>query len=306
VIDSDGALALTSVPASLIVVGAGAVGCEWSLIFSRLGCKVTLIEMLPIVLPRVDEDMGRVLAKALRAEGVTVHVGTTLAGISEQAGNVRVRLQGGPGGVAEAEYVLGAAGRLPLTGDLELQAAGVQAEGEGWIRTDDYQRTNVPSVLAIGDVTGRALLAHVASRQGIVAVERLAGLSPDPVRDDRIPFVTYTDPEIATVGLTEGQARGKGLSVTVGKFPFSANGRALAHGRETGMVKVVAESRFGRVLGVHMVGDHVSELLAEAVLALKLEASLDEMTSLIRAHPTLSEALGEASLAAAGRALHLA
>jgi dihydrolipoamide dehydrogenase len=162
----------------------------------------------------------------------------------------------------------------------------------------------VPSVLAIGDVTGRALLAHVASRQGVVAVETLAGLSPEPVRDDRIPSVTFTDPEVASVGLTEEAARGLGLPIEVGRFPFSASGRAVASGAEVGFVKVVAESRFGRVLGVHMVGRHVGELLAEAVLALDLEATLDEMTSVIHAHPTLSESVGEASLAAMGLALN--
>ena len=200
--------------------------------------------------------------------------------------------------------MLVAAGRAPLTEGLELGAAGVVTDAKGWIPADRWQRTNVPSVLAIGDVTGKALLAHVASRQGIVAVEKLAGLDPTPVRDDRIPSVTYTDPEVASVGLTEAQAREQGLPVQVGHFPFAASGRALAAGTERGHVKVVAESRFGRVLGVHMVGAHVGELLAECVLALELECTLDEVTSIIRPHPTLSETIGEAALAARGHALH--
>ena len=304
VIDSDGALALTSVPSSLVVVGAGAVGCEWSMIFARLGSQVTLVEMLPAVLPREDADMGAVLAKALKKEGIDVHTGTSISAIAEKDGQLEVELQGGPGGTLRADYVLVGAGRQPLTDGLNLEAAGVHTDAKGWILVDDYQRTNVDSVLAIGDVTGKALLAHVASRQGIVAVEKLAGLSPQPVREDRIPSVTYTDPEVASVGLNETQAREKGLPVIVGKFPFSASGRAVAQGTETGLIKVVAESRFGRVLGVHMVGPHVGELLAEAVLALELEATLDELTSVIRAHPTLSEAVGEAAMAATGRALH--
>ena len=160
-------------------------------------------------------------------------------------------------------------------------------------------------MLAIGDVTGRALLAHVASRQGIVAVEGLAGLSPEPLHDDRIPSITYTDPEAASVGLTEAEAREKEPGALTGKFVFTANGRALAQGAEQGLAKVVAEPRHGRVLGVHLVGAHVGEMLAEAVLALELEATLDELGSVVRAHPTLSEALGEAALAAQGRALHL-
>jgi dihydrolipoamide dehydrogenase len=308
VIDSDGALALTSVPSSIVVVGAGAVGCEWSQIFARLGASVTLVEMLPSVLPREDGDMGSEIAKALRSEGVTIHASTSVAAIKDLGSDLEVRLvelSGGGESTVKAEYVLVGAGRGPLTDGLNLEAAGVTTDAKGWIVTDEFQRTNVPSILAIGDVTGRALLAHVASRQGIVAVERLAGLSPEPVRDDRIPSVTYTDPEVATVGLTEARAREKDADVKVGKFVFTASGRAVAQGTESGLVKVVADSHFGRILGVHMVGPHVGELLAEAVLALELETTLDELTSVMRAHPTLSEAVGEAGLAAEGRALHL-
>jgi dihydrolipoamide dehydrogenase len=304
VIDSDGALALREIPASLVVVGAGAVGCEWSLIFARLGARVTLVETLPTVLPREDADVSKVVAKALEGEGVTVHTSTSIVAVREKDGALEVELSGKSANVAAADYTLVAAGRLPFAEGLELTAAGVTTDPRGWIHTDPYQKTNVPSVLAIGDVTGRALLAHVASRQGIVAVEKLAGLSPEPIADDLIPSVTYTDPEVASVGLTEAQAKEKGFSVLIGTFPFSASGRAQAQGATSGLVKVVAESRFGRVLGVHMVGSHVGELLAEAVLALELETTLDELSSVIRAHPTLSEALGEAAMAAAGHALH--
>ena len=304
VIDSDGALALTAVPRSIVVVGAGAVGCEWSLIFARLGASVTIVEMLPAVLPREDEDMGKVLRKALKAEGITIHLNTLIAGVAEKAGELEVELEGEGGGAVQAEYVLLGAGRSPLTDGLDLETTGVETDRRGWISTDDFQRTNVPSLLAIGDVTGKALLAHVASRQGVVAVEKLAGLAPEPVRSNRIPSVTYTDPEVASVGLTEAQAREQGIPVIVGTFPFSANGRALAQGSEVGMVKLVAESRLGRVVGVHMVGPHVGELLGEVVLALELEATIDEVSSVIRAHPSLTEAVGEAALAAAGRALH--
>ena len=308
VLDSDGALALTAVPSSIVVVGAGAVGCEWSQIFARLGATVSMVEMLPAVLPRSDADMGKEIAKALKSEGVDIHTGTSITAVKEAGDQLEVHLvelAGGAGSVLKAEYVLIAAGRGPLTEGLDLEAAGVATDAKGWITTDEYQRTNVPSVLAIGDVTGKALLAHVASRQGVVAVEKLAGLSPEPVRDDRIPAVTYTDPEVATVGLTEDEARQKDPAAKVGKFVFAANGRALAQGVEGGLVKVVADSRFGRLLGVHMVGPHAGEMLAEAVLALELEATLDEFTSVIRAHPSLSEALGEAGLAAQGRALHM-
>jgi len=304
VIDSDGALALTGVPARLLVVGGGAVGCEWSTIFSRLGSEVTLVELLPTLLPREEPELSTVLTRALAHDGVTVKTGTSLVAVTEVAGGLRVELSGADAASLEVDYVLMAAGRMPNSEGLALEAAGVRLDPKGWITTDRWLCTNVPSVLAIGDVTGQALLAHVASRQGIVAVEKLAGLSPTPVRADRIPSVTYTDPEVASVGLSEARAREAGLTVQVGTFPFTASGRALASGVENGLVKVVAEARFGRVLGVHLVGAHVGELLAEAVLALELEATLDELTSVIRAHPTLSETIGEAALAAGGHALH--
>jgi dihydrolipoamide dehydrogenase len=307
VIDSDGALALTAVPASILVVGAGAVGCEWSQIFTRLGAAVTLVEMLPAVLPREDADVGREVGAALRREGVAVHVGTCVTSVDDRGAELEVRLAA-PGGGKErtvsAEYVLVGAGRGPVTERLALDRAGITTDDRGWIAADEYGRTSAPHHFAIGDVTGVALLAHVASRQGIVVVEKLAGLSPQPVRADRIPAVTYTDPEVASVGLTEAQVRERDAEVQVGRYRFASNGRALAQGSERGFVKVVADARLGRILGVHMVGPHVGELLAEAVLALELECTLDEFTSVIRAHPTLSEAMGEAGLAAQGRALH--
>lgn len=304
VIDSDGALALTEVPPRLLVVGGGAVGCEWSTIFNRLGSEVTLVELLPTLLPREEPELSKVLTTALTHDGVTVKTGTSLVAVTEVSGGLRIELSGAETTALEVDYVLMAAGRRPNSENLALGAAGVRLDPTGWIATDRWLCTNVPSVLAIGDVTGQALLAHVASRQGVVAVEKLAGLSPMPVRPDRIPAVTYTDPEVASVGLSEAHAREAGLSVQVGRFPFTASGRALASGVDNGLVKVVADARFGRVLGVHLVGAHVGELLAEAVLALELEATLDEMTSVIRAHPTLSETIGEAALAAGGHALH--
>jgi dihydrolipoamide dehydrogenase len=308
VLDSDGALALTEVPASIVVVGAGAVGCEWSQIFARLGAEVTLVETLPRILPREDEEMGKELAKALTAEGVAIHTGTSITAVNKADSGLEVHLLEAAGNVARsvmADYVLVGVGRVPLTNGLHLEAAGVSTDAKGWIVTDEYQRTNVPEVLAIGDVTGKALLAHVASRQGIVAVEKLVGLNPEPVKLERVPFVIYTDPEVASVGLTEAQAKEKGGAVKVGKFVFAANGRALAQGSEGGLVKVIADPKYGTILGVHMAGPHVSELVAEAVLALELESTLDEFTSVIRAHPSLSEAVGEAGLAALGRALHM-
>lgn len=312
VLDTDGALALREVPRSIVVAGAGAVGCEWSQILARLGATVTLVEMLPAVLPRADADLSAELAKALKRDGIAIRTGTSLAGIRERNEGGRTELEveltelgTGSSDLVVADYVLIGAGRGPNTEGLALQTAGVQTDARGWIPTDQYQRTNVPSVLAIGDVTGVALLAHVATRQGVVAVEKLAGLSPQPVQSGRIPSVTYTDPEIASVGLSESEARERHPEVLVGRFPLSANGRAVAQGEEHGLMKVVAEPRYGRVLGVHMAGPHVGEMLGEATLALELEATLDELESIVRSHPTLTEALGEAALAARGRALNI-
>jgi dihydrolipoamide dehydrogenase len=321
VLDTDGALALRELPASIVVVGAGAVGCEWSQIFARLGSKVTVVEMLPAVLPRADADPSAELTRALKRDGIAVHTNTALAAVRQAGSGLDVELAptagtvpptGGTATAANAavatltaDYVLIGAGRGPNTEGLNLAAAGVAVDGKGWIPTDEFQRTNVPSVLAIGDVTGVALLAYVATHQGVLAVEKLAGLSPHPLRRDRIPAVSYTDPEAAGVGLTEAEAREKYGDVLAGRFPLAANGRAVAQGDEYGLMKIVAEPRRGQVLGVHMAGPHVGEMLGEAVLALELEATLDELGSMIRPHPTMTEAFGEAALAARGRALNI-
>ena len=308
VLDTDGALALREVPESIVVVGAGPVGCEWSQIFARLGSTVTVVEMLPALLPRADADISAEMAKAFKRDGMKVHTNTMLKAVRDIGSGLEVELseQGSDNSTAvSAQYVLIGAGRGPNTEGLNLQAAGVQPGAKGWILTDEYQRTNVPSVLAVGDVTGVALLAHVATHQGVIAVEKLAGLSPQPLRPDRIPAVTYTEPEMAGVGLTEAEAREEYGEVLVGRFPLAASGRAVAQGDDHGLVKVIAEPRHGRLLGLHMAGAHVGEMLGEAVLALELEATLDELGSMIRSHPTLAEAVGEAALAAQGRALNI-
>jgi dihydrolipoamide dehydrogenase len=303
VIDSDGVLALKSVPSSMLVLGAGPLGCEWSAIFAGLGCKVTLVEMITSVLPQEDPDVGAVLADALAAQGVTIHTGTRVASIAGAADKITAELIGAHQESITSDYVLVATGRLPLTEALDLKSAGVETEGPGWVKVDDYQRTSADPVLAIGDVTGKCLLAHVACRQAVVAVEKLAGLSPNPVRDDRIPCVVYTEPEVASVGMTEAQARGKGIPVSVGQFPNFANARAVTRGQETGFVKVVADSRSGKLVGVHMIGPEAGELIGDAVSALEGESTLDEVADVIRPHPTLCESLNEACLTAAGRPL---
>jgi dihydrolipoyl dehydrogenase len=307
VIDSDGILALKRLPASVLVVGAGAIGCEWSSILAGLGCRVTLMTRRQHVLPREDPDIGSALGECLAAQGVDILTGTHVESISGTGGGtdgaVTALLEGDCARSLTVEYLLVAAGRLPLTDGLNLETIGVETEGPGWIKVDEYQRTNVPSVLAIGDVTGRSLFAHAAFRQALVAVEKLAGLSPQPTRVDRIPYVAYTRPEVAGVGLTEEQARAQGLAVTVAQAPNFTNARAVIKGHEEGFVKVVAEQGSGRLLGVHMIGIQAGELIPDAVSALEKGWTLEELAAVIRPHPALCESLGEACLTAAGRPL---
>lgn len=307
VLDSDTAFGLRELPASLVIVGAGPLGCEWGQIFARLGTKVTILEMLPAVLPRVDADLSSELARVLRRDGIAIHTGASLEVIHDAGHLLEVEFVQADGKTqtVPAEQVVLAAGRGPNTDGLGLEALGVKTDKKGWIETDNFQRTTLPSILAAGDVTGVALLAHVAVRQGVIAVEKLAGLSPEPVRPDRIPSATHTDPEVATVGLTEAEARASYAEVLVGRFPLSANGRAVAQGEDHGLVKLVAESETGRVLGVHMVGPHVGEMLGEAVLALESQTTVDQLGAMIRSHPTVTEAIGEAALAARGLALNI-
>ncbi len=303
VIDSDGLLALRTVPSSLVVVGAGAIGCEWSFIFAGLGCKVTLVTRRSHVLPREDPDIGAVLAESLIARGVTVLTDTCVGSITGSEDAVKVDFEGGSKPAVTAEYVLAATGRLPLIDGLNLESAGVETEGPGWVKTDEYLRTSAASVLAIGDVTGKCLLAHAAFRHALVAVEKLAGLSPNPACVDHIPYVVYTEPEVASVGLSEVRAQERGLPISVGRFPNFANARAVTRGQEAGFVKVVADPVTSKVLGVHMVGSEAGELIAEAVSAIEKGSTLDELAEVIRPHPTLCESLGEACLTAAGRPL---
>jgi dihydrolipoamide dehydrogenase len=306
IIDSDGALGLAAVPRRLVILGAGPAGTQFATIFNRLGSQVSLVEKESSILPMKEPETARVLAASLRKEGVTLATGTVLRAISSQSdGGLTLELSGDKGGKLQADHLLVTVGRVPLTEGLDLERAGVPLDEAGAIPVDGAFRSPVASVLAIGDVTGGAMLAHAAMRQGTVAVERLAGLNPAPVRDDRFPQVVFTDPEVVSIGLTEAQARAQGLEVKTGSFPLAANGRATIYGAESGLVKVVSDRRYGRVLGVHMAGSHLGELTAEAVLALELEATLDELAGVVRTHPSLSEAVGEAAMAVEGLALHV-
>jgi dihydrolipoamide dehydrogenase len=306
VINSDQALQLEEVPRSILVIGAGAVGAEWANVFHAYGAQVTLVEMLPNVLPLEDAEIGRGLERLFKAAGISVRTEAKVGKIEARDNGQLVSTVVDKDGKEEqiaTDYVLVGVGRRPNTAGLELEAAGVQTDERSWITVDDHLRTNVPNVYAIGDVTGKVLLAHVASHQGIAAVENVAG--HDRAMDYKaVPAVTFTHPEVASVGLTEAKAKEAGYDVVVGRFPFAALGRAQTYGHTDGLVKVVAESRYGEVLGVHIMGPNASDIIPEAVLSLRLEATLEDLADTIHAHPTLPEAVMEAALDALGRPIH--
>ncbi len=305
VITSDDALALKELPRSMVVIGGGAVGAEWADIFHAFGCETTILEMMPTLLPLEDEEIGRQLGRLFAKRGITVLTGAKVLAIEAGEGGAVVRYQASDGQetTVSGERVLMGVGRAPLTTDLGLEAAGVRLD-RGWLPVDDALQTNVPGIYAIGDVTRHQLLAHVASHQGIAAVEHMAGQS-HRINYDQVPACTFTHPEVASVGLTEAQARERGYQVQVGKFPFAALGRAQTYGDTEGFVKIVADERYGEILGVHILGAVASDMIAEATMAMHLEATVDDLAATIHAHPTWPEAIDEAALATRGLALHL-
>ena len=305
IIHSDHALSLTRVPGSLAVLGAGAVGVEFASIYASFGAKVTVVEILPRLVPLEDASLGEELEKAFRKRGIDVHVGTRVEKVSPKDGKLRIHASkdGAPVGL-EAETLLVAVGRRPVTEDLGLEGTRVKLD-RGYIEVDATMRTGEPGVYAIGDIVKTQALAHVASHEGIVAVEHAAGRNPRAVDYDRIPSCTYCQPEVASIGLSEEEARKRGHDVVVGTFPFSAIGKAKILGDTRGFVKIVAEKKYDEVLGVHIIGPHATELIAEATAALNLEATAESLFHAVHAHPTLAEAMGEAALAVHGRAIHI-
>jgi dihydrolipoamide dehydrogenase len=305
------ALFLTTAPKRIVVVGAGAIGMEFAYVFRSYGAEVSVIEMLPHVLPLEDEETAAEVAKAFKKQGIKALVNTRTEGVDVSDAGVRVRVkdQGtGAEQAIEADLVLVAVGVAPNTQDIGLEAAGVQTDKRGFIVVDEYLRTNVPGVYAIGDVTGKLLLAHVASAQGIVAAETIAGAETRPMRDADYAFMprcTYCKPQVASMGYTEAQAREKGYEIKIGKFPFIANGKALGLNEKEGFVKIIADAKYGEILGAHMVGPEVTELLPEFVLARTWELTTEEIARTVHAHPTLSEALMEAAHAVEGRSIQI-
>ena len=304
VLDSTGALGLAEVPGSIAIIGAGAVGTEFASVYAAFGAKVTLIEYLPACLPLEDDEISGALTKALQRRGVTVKTGAAVTGVQADAGGVRVALRAGDAEeTVAADYALVAVGRAPLVDGLGLDAVGLSVE-RGALPVDERMRTSVETIYAAGDMIGGLLLAHVASAEATVAVEAIAGRNPAPLDPMLMPRCTYSIPQVASVGMTERQAKEAGRDVAVGRFQFMANPRATILNHREGLVKIVADREFGEILGVHLVGPEVTELLPEAVLGKSLEATALEIGQAVHAHPTLSEAMHEAALAALGRAIH--
>ena len=306
ILSSDSILELTEVPKSLLVIGSGAVGVEFASMFARFGAKTTVIEVLPRIVPVEDEEISRELAASFKRQGIAVYVDTRVEKVTKMDNGVEVvaRTSGGKTETFRAEKMLLAVGRKPLSEGIGLEGVNV-ATDRGYIKVDGMMRTNVPGVYAIGDVVPTPWLAHVASAEGIVAVEHMAGKNPPPLNYDQVPGCTYCSPEIGSIGLTEAKARERGYDVVVGKFPFSAIGKARIINETEGFVKIVAEKKYDEVLGVHIIGPKATELIAEAGTALRLEATSEELVRTIHAHPTLSEAMHEAAEAVAGHAIHI-
>jgi len=311
IITSDQAIGLTAVPKSIAIMGSGAVGVEFASIFRRFGSEVTLIELLPRIVPNEDEAVSAELLKSFKKRGITVKASTKVTSAKVKTGGVTIEMQDGAGKVESLtiEKLLVATGRGPVTDGLGAEAAGLKLE-RGYVLVDELFHTNVPGISAIGDVITMGTrvhqqLAHLSSAEGIVLAERLAGQHVHPINYDHVPACTYCEPEIGSIGLTEQQARERGYDVVVGTFPFGVLGRAKMAGETEGFVKIVGEKKHDELLGVHMIGLRATELVAEAAVALRLESTVEELIRAIHPHPTMSEAVAEAAHAAHGGAIHV-
>jgi dihydrolipoamide dehydrogenase len=307
VISSDEALFLEQAPKTMAIVGAGAVGCEFTDVFSAFGTKVTLIEALPRILPLEDAESSDALTKSFKKRGITVLAGAQVKKATVAKDKVTLEVAAvGKTETVEVEKVLMAAGRAVNTESMGFQEAGVQLSDRGFVKVNlETLETTAPGVYCIGDVAGPPMLAHKGSREGVVAAERIAGHKPHPIKYDNVPSVTYCHPEVASIGMTEEQAKEKKLDYQVGRFPFSANGRARTAGETEGFVKIVRDKKYGEILGAHIVGSHASEIIHELAVARENEYTVEEVDLAIHAHPTLSEAIAEAALDSMGRVVHI-
>jgi dihydrolipoamide dehydrogenase len=307
VISSDDALFLEQAPKTMAIVGAGAVGCEFADVFSAFGTKVTLIEVLPRILPMEDAESSDALSKSFRKRGMMVLAGAKVKKATVEKSSVTLEVEvGGKTETIEVEKVLMAAGRAVNTESMGFQEAGVQLTDQGFVKVNlETLETTASGVYCIGDVAGPPMLAHKGSREGVVVAERVAGQRTHPIKYDNVPSVTYCHPEVASIGLTEEQAKERKLDYQVGRFPFSANGRARTAGETEGFVKIVRDKKYGEILGAHIVGSHASEIIHELAVARENEYTVEEVDLAIHAHPTLSEAIMEAALDSMGRVVHI-
>ena len=304
VIDSTGALELQDIPSSMVIVGGGVIGIEFASLYNSFGCDVTIIEMLPDILPGADREVASTMRRIFERKGITIHTGSRVSSVAVKGGYLTVTANlEGEEKTLKAEKVLVAVGRRPLTGKLNLEAAGVRSE-KGRIQVDEHQRTNKRNIYAVGDCCSPIMLAHVAMREGIVAAENIFGQA---VKMDHLttPGCVYTSPEVAWAGMTEEQARSEGKGVRTGIFPLVANAKSLTLGETSGMIKIIADEKYGEILGVHIIGPRATDLITEGALALRLEATLEEIADTIHAHPTVGEAMAEAAHVALGMGIHI-
>ncbi|WP_317855881.1 dihydrolipoyl dehydrogenase [Chakrabartyella piscis] len=307
VLDSKKALQLTTLPKSAVVIGAGAIGMEFAALWNTLGAEVTVAEMLPRILPNEDFDTSKEMETQYKKQGIKVKTETKVTKVTAQADKVVIVMEdkAGKTETVNCDYLLVAAGIVPDNSALALDKAGVKTNQRGYIEINDFMQTNVAGIYAIGDITGKLALAHTASAQGILAAEHLSGHETKPINYVNIPKCTYGTPETASAGLTEQQAKDKKIEYTTAMFPFSASGKALAYGATEGYVKIVSGKEDGELLGVHMVGAHVTEMIAGVVGLLGLECTIEELSRTIHPHPSMSEAIMEASHVAEGMGIHI-
>lgn len=299
------AMTLPKKPESMVVVGSGAIGSEFAGFYNSMGTKVTLVEFMPNIVPLEDEEVSKQLERSFKKAGMQVLTSSTVESVDTAGKLCKVKIKTPKAEeTVEAEIVLSAVGITPNIENLGLEAVGVKTD-KGKVLVDEYFRTNVPGVYAIGDIVPGPALAHAASAEGICCVEKIAGLHAEPVNYGNIPGCTYTNPEVASVGMTEKAAKEAGFEVKVGKFPFTASGKASAAGQKDGFVKLVFDARYGELLGAHMIGANVTEMIAEMVVARKLETTGHELIKSVHPHPTMSEAIMEAAAAAYGEVIHI-
>ncbi len=299
------AMSLPKQPKSMVIVGAGYIGVEFAYFYNAIGTEVTLVEYFPDIVPGADTDVSKELARAFKKQGIKVKTNASVTKVETKGKLCKVHIDEKSGsGIIEAEVVLSAVGVSTNVEGIGLEEVGVKVE-KGVVQVDDFYQTSVPGVYAIGDIVHGPALAHVASAEGIICVEKIAGHHPEPLDYDNLPSCGYCSPELASVGYTEKQAKEAGYEIKVGKFPFSASGKAKAAGNSTGFVKVIFDAKYGEFLGAHMIGSNVTEMIAEVVAARKLETTGREIIQTVHPHPTMSEAIMEAAAAAYGEVIHL-